>query len=37
MYSPKDLPTTLLPKAPGLQLEEVVIDAESVSLSAAST
>ena len=37
MYSPKDLPTTLLPKAPGLRLEEVAIDAESVSLSDAST
>jgi transposase len=37
MYSSKKLPMTLLPKAPGLTLEEVAIDAEMVSLSVEST
>lgn len=37
MYSSKKLPMTLLPKAPGLKLEDVAIDAGMVSLSIAST
>ncbi len=37
MYSSKKLPMTLLPEAPGLKLEDVAIDAETVSLSVAST
>jgi transposase len=37
MYSSKKLPMTLLPKAPGLKLQEVAIDAETVSLSVEST
>jgi transposase len=37
MYSSEKLPMTLLPKAPGLKLEEVAIDAEIVSLSVEST
>src|SRR5215213_7013339 len=32
MYSSKKLRKTLLPKAPGLKLEDVAIDAETVSL-----
>ncbi len=37
MYSSKKLPMTLLPKAPGLNLADVAIDAEMVSLSVEST
>src|SRR5215207_8180765 len=37
MYSSKKLPMTLLPKAPGLKLQEVAINAETVSLSVEST
>jgi transposase len=37
MYSLKKLSMTLLPKVPGLQLENVAIDAKTVSLSVAST
>lgn len=37
MYSSKKLPMTLLPKAPGLKLADVAIDAEMVSLSVEST
>ena len=37
MYSSKKLSMTLLPKVPGLQLENVAIDAKTVSLSVAST
>jgi transposase len=37
MYSSKKLSMTLLPKVPGLQLENVAIDAMTVSLSVAST
>lgn len=37
MYSSKKLPMTLLPKAPGLKLEDVAIGAEMVSLSVKST
>jgi transposase len=37
MYSSKKLPMTLLPEAQGLQLENVAIDAKTVSLSVAST
>jgi len=33
MYSSKKLPMTLLPNAPGLKLEGVAIDAETVSVS----
>jgi hypothetical protein len=32
MYTSKKLPKTLLPKAPGLKLDDVAIDAETVSL-----
>ncbi len=37
MYSSKKLPMALLPKAPGLKLQDVAIDAKTVSLSVAST
>lgn len=37
MYSSKKLSMTLLPKVPGLQLENVAIDEKTVSLSVAST
>ena len=37
MYSSKKLPMTLLPKAPGLKLRDVAIDAEIVSFSVEST
>lgn len=37
MYSSKKLPMTLLPKTPGLKLENLVIDTDMVSLSIAST
>lgn len=37
MILSKNLPMTLLPKAPGLRLESLAIDAESISLSVAST
>jgi transposase len=37
MYSSKKLSMTLLPKVPGLQLENVAIDAKTVLLSVAST
>src|SRR5215210_4623488 len=37
MYSSKKHPMTLLPKVPGLKLEEVSIDAEEVSISVEST
>lgn len=37
MYTSKKLPMTLLPKAQGLKLENVAIDAEKVSLSVEST
>jgi len=33
MYSSKKLSMSLLPKVPGLQLENVAIDAKTVSLS----
>lgn len=36
MYSAKKLPMTLLPKTPGLMLEDLVIDTDMVSLSVAS-
>ena len=37
MYSSKKLSMTLLPKVPGLQLENLAIDAKTVSLSVASS
>src|SRR4051794_26904222 len=37
MYSSKKLPMTLLPEAQGLRLENIAIDAKTVSLSVAST
>jgi transposase len=37
MHSPKKLPTTLLPKAPGLKLRDAAIDTETVSFSVEST
>jgi hypothetical protein len=37
VYSSKKLTTMLLPEAPGLKLEDVAIDAKTVSLSVAST
>ena len=37
MYTPKKLPMSLLPKAPGLKLQDVAIDAEMVSFSVEST
>src|SRR5215212_10233210 len=37
MYSSRKLSMTLLPKVPGLQLENVAIDAKTVLLSVAST
>ena len=37
MYSSKKLPAMLLPKAPGLKLQDVAIDARTVSVSVAST
>src|SRR5215218_10077055 len=37
MHSPKKLPMTLLPKAPGLKLRDVSIDAQTVSLFVTST
>jgi hypothetical protein len=37
MYSSKKLPMTLLPEASGLKLQNVAIDAKTVSVSVAST
>ena len=37
MYSSKKLPMTLLPKVPGLQLQDVAINTEMVSLSVESS
>ena len=37
MYLSKNMPMTLLPKAPGLRLEDVAIYAKTLSLSVTST